>query len=259
MLKWWTENWEKVFAIVGTLAGVIGVYFGFKGWKRKKPTYLIRSNNIFSGLEHTIPDVEVKFSGYGQPIKALTVTKIAFWNAGTETLKKQDVVKDDPITIRGKEGVVFLSASVVETVSPLNKIDCKLKQDRSLVTITFEYLDHNQGANFQVFHTGTSNADITFQGTIMGASPIRRKLRGNGSATPPSMWLNWTPIFVLWLLWVLIALGIISTSPEPVRPDALETISLETAGVALLVLTVGWGVFLYLFHIPKPFSNIFRQ
>jgi len=27
----------------GGLAGVIGVYFGFKGWKRKKPTYLIHS------------------------------------------------------------------------------------------------------------------------------------------------------------------------------------------------------------------------
>ena len=137
MLEWWAANWEKVVAIAGTLAGVIGVYFGFNGWKRKKPTYVIRSNNIFSGLEHTIPDVEVKFHGYGLPIKALTVTKIAFWNAGTETIKKQDVVKEDPVTIQGKEGIVLLSVSVLETVSPLNKIDCKLNQDRSLATITF--------------------------------------------------------------------------------------------------------------------------
>ena len=115
---------------------------------------LIISNNIFSGLEHTVPDVEVKFAGYGQPIKALTVTKIAFWNAGTETIKKQDVVKDDPIAVQGKEGIVFLSASVIECVSPLNKLDCKLKSDRSLVNITFEYLDYNQGGNIQVFHTG---------------------------------------------------------------------------------------------------------
>jgi hypothetical protein len=82
MLEWWAANWEKVIAIIGTLAGVIGCYFGLKGWKRKKPTYLIRSNNIYSGLEHAIPDVEVTFRGYGQPIQALTVTKIAFWNNG---------------------------------------------------------------------------------------------------------------------------------------------------------------------------------
>jgi hypothetical protein len=189
MVAWWTANWEKVIAIVGTLAGVIGVYFGSKGWKRKKPRYIICSNNIFSGLEHTIPDVEVKFPGYGPLVKALTVTKIAFWNAGTDTIKKQDVVKDDPISIQAKAGIVFLSASVSEIVSPLNKIDCKVSPDRSLVTITFEYLDYNQGAIIQVFHTGTSNADITLHGTIMGLSPIRRRITLNSRGPRIPKWV----------------------------------------------------------------------
>src|SRR6185295_17242605 len=100
MAGWWAANWEKMAAIIGVLIGVIGIYLAFVGWKRKKLMYAMGSNSIFSGLEHTVPDVEVKFAGYGQPITALTVTKIAIWNAGNETIKKQDVVKDDPIVIR---------------------------------------------------------------------------------------------------------------------------------------------------------------
>jgi hypothetical protein len=244
--------------IVGILVTVIFGYFGIRGWKRKKPTYLVRSNNIFSGLERTVPDVEVKFRGYGELITALTVTKIAFWNAGNDTLKKQDVVKDDPITIRGKEGTVFLSASVSECVLPLNKIDCKLNQDRSQVTITFEYLDHNQGANMQVFHTGTSNADITMRGTIMGASPIRRHFLSNAGPQPP-IWLGYLPLSILWVFWGLFALGILPTRREPVPPFEGEAMSVEGLGLVLLGFTVGIGSFHYFTYIPKPFSKIFRQ
>jgi hypothetical protein len=258
MFEWCAANWEKVIAIVGTLVGVIGLYLTLKGWKRKKPTYLLHSNNIFSGLEHTIPDVEVKFAGYGQPINALTVTKIAFWNNGTETLKKQDVVKDDPITIQGKAGIVFLSASIMESVSSLNRVACKVNQDRSLVTITFEYLDHNQGANIQVFHTGTSNADIMLGGTIMGAPPIRRKTR---HAPPPPKWVVLLPVFILWLLWGLVALGFLSTTLEPVQPlvREREPITVEALGLGLLIVTACVGIVLYLDYIPKPFSKVLRQ
>jgi hypothetical protein len=258
MREWFTANWERVIAIAGFLVGAIGLYFGIKGWKRKKAIYLICSNNIFSGLEHTIPDVEVKFSGYGQPIKALTVTKIAFWNAGTETLKKQDVVKEDPITIRAKEGIVFLSASVIEAVSPLNKIDCKVNQERSLVTITFEYLDHNQGANIQVFHTGTSNADITLRGTIMGASPIRRKVRGSSTKAPPPIWMGLLLLCGLWSGWGLVAFGVLSERLKTGQPE-VPTISVQAAGLGLLGLTVFMGIVFYLFHIPKPFTKVLRQ
>src|SRR6476620_2792970 len=103
MLEWLANHWEKAIAVLGFVSIPIGFYLSLKGWKRKKPTYLVRHNNIFAGLEHTVPDVEVKFAGYGQPIKSLTVSKIGFWNAGTETIRKQDVVKEDPITIKGDE------------------------------------------------------------------------------------------------------------------------------------------------------------
>jgi len=258
MLDWWAANWQAVVGVMGTLLGVPGIYLALKGWKRKMPTYVLRSNNIFSGLEHTVPDVEVKFPGYGQPITALTVTKIGFWNAGNETIKKQDVVKDGPIAIQGNQGIIFLSASVLESVCPHNKIDCKLSQDRSHVTITFEYLDHNQGANIQVFHTGTSIGEITVPGTIMGASPIRRKRREN-SPEPPGIWIPLIMFCASLLLLGLGALGLGLPKPDPAQPGAPEYVPAEGIGVVLLVITVGMGILLYFAHIPKPFSKVLRQ
>src|ERR1022692_2014229 len=123
-MEWWTNNWGNVAGVVGVILAVLGVYLTVKSWKRKIPTYVIRSNNVFKGLENTIPDVEVKFPGYGQPVTSITITKIGFWNAGTETIKRNEVVKDDPIMIRAKDGVVFLSAVIIEAVNPLNKIEC---------------------------------------------------------------------------------------------------------------------------------------
>src|SRR4051794_13301380 len=98
MAEWWAAHWDRVLTIAGFVLGVIGligIYFSYMGWKRKKPYYLIRSTNIFTGIDHMVPNVEVKFPGYGPTIKALTVTKIALWNAGSETIKKADIVKGD--------------------------------------------------------------------------------------------------------------------------------------------------------------------
>src|SRR5439155_27204900 len=141
----------------------------------------IRSNNIFSGLERTIPDLEVKFPGYGSPVKALTVTKIAFWNAGTETIDRHDVVKDNPLSFRSKSGVVILSVSVLERTNPFNKLECWLNRERTEATITFDYLDHNDSGLIQIFHSGTGNLDIQLEGTIKGARSIQRR----SLPTPP--------------------------------------------------------------------------
>ncbi len=258
MADWWLQNWEKVLTVVSCAFGFVGVHLALKGWKRKKPTYLVHSNNIFSGLEHTVPDVEVKFPGYGQPIKALTVSKIGFWNAGTDAIRKHDVVKEDPITIRGKEGVVFLSASIIEAVAPLNKINCRVNHDRSLVAVSFEYLDRNQGANIQVFHTGTKNSDLTMHGTIMGTSGVRRVRRGNDPKPPPPWWFAALPLSVLWLLWLLAAFGAVTLNPPQVEVPPPTAIPFSVVTYSLLGLTAVICFVMYFFHIPRPFSHIYR-
>src|SRR5258708_12907607 len=119
MAEWSAANWGNVITAVSL---VLAVYFYFKSKRLKKPKYIIRSNNIFSGLEHTIPDIEVMFSGYGNPINALTVTKIAFWNAGNETINKQDVVKENPIRVRPNDELILLSVIIIQHLDLYNKL-----------------------------------------------------------------------------------------------------------------------------------------
>jgi hypothetical protein len=261
MAEWWVTNWGNVIGVVGTVLTAIGLYLSFKGWKLKRPTYVICSNNIFAGLEHTIPEVEVKFPGYGSPVKALTVTKIAFWNAGTETINRQDVVKDNPLSLRAKAGVAILSVSVLERTLPFNKLECGLNRERTEATITFDYLDHNDGALIQIFYSGTANDDIQLEGTIKGSRPIQRR-----SLTPPSkkqkQLSRWTAIPFVCSIWVLFTmLGYILVHPPQFQP--------KTGGITLSdSITIGLLTFLGLFisgavayslyvtAVPKRLSKI---
>ena len=260
MAEWWVTNWGNVIGVVGIVLTVIGLCLSFKGWKRKRPTYVIRSNNIFSGLEHTIPDVEVKFPGYGSPVKALTVTKIAFWNAGTETINRHDVVKDNPLSLRAKPGVVILSMSVLERTLPFNKVECGLNRERTEATITFDYLDHNDGGLIQIFHSGTGNDDIQLEGTIKGARSIQRR----SLPTPPSkkQVSRRLAIPLVCLIWVLLTvLGYMTINPPQFQSKTGRITLLDTIQIGLLTflglfvsVAVAYG--LYVTAVPKQLSKI---
>src|SRR5947209_4957531 len=77
------------------------------------------------------------------------------------------------LTIQGTEGIVILSATIIYAVNDLNKIGVTVNRERTQATITFDYLDRNQGGVIQVFHTGTEKDDLSFKGTIMGPTPIK--------------------------------------------------------------------------------------
>jgi hypothetical protein len=253
MAEWWAQQWQNVLAVAGVLIGLIGIYLGIKGWKRKRLRYLIRSTNIFTGIDHMVPNVEVKFPGYGPMIKALTVTKIVFWNSGSDTIKSGDIVTGDPLIVRATTGIVFLSAAVTDCFNPLNKVECIQSKDRTEVAITFEYLDQNQGAMIQIFHTGAGNADIRLNGTVMGASPMKRveltdAMAKNQKHRP--LWIPSVALGVGWGGWLLHAVGLIR--PEP----GAQVFPVGAFGIGLLLGTFLFVLIMWLTHIPKPFSKI---
>jgi hypothetical protein len=174
--EWWAANWFNVVGVVLGLLGIPGLWLGWKSWRMKKPVYVISSNNLFSDLGEKVPDVSVRFTGYGDPIKALTVTKIALWNKGNETITKQDMVKEDPLCIKAAEGVVILSASILQTTTPFNKFDLTVNKDRNRVTVGFEYMDESHGVVIQIFHTGKGSEDLHVQGTFKGINGLVRRV-----------------------------------------------------------------------------------
>ena len=262
MAERWVTDWGYVIGVVGIVLSAIGLYVGFKGWKRKRPTYVIRSNNLFSGLEHTIPDVQVNFPGYGLPINALTVTNIALWNAGTETINTQDIVKDNPLSLYAKSGVVILSASVIERTLPFNKLECGLiNSERTRVTITFDYLDHNDGALIQIFHTGMGNDDIQLEGTIKGARSIKRRtLVAPGTKNQLSRWLAIPVVCFFWM--VLAVVGYMMVNPPQLQPKPggitlADGILIGLLAILGLLISGGAAHGLYVTTVPKRLSKIY--
>jgi len=261
MFEWLIANWERVVTIVSLVFGAVGVYLTVRSWKRKNPTYLLRSNNIFCGLEHAIPKVEVKFAGYGSPIKALTVTKIAFWNAGTETINKQDVVKDNPPALRASAGIVILAVDIVARTKAYNRVECTVNRERTEATITFDYLDHNEGALFQVFHSGTGNEDIRLDGTIRGAAPMKRR---SLETSPPkrqlSRWLAIPALLVIWACLALLGLMMMCQPQFLLRPGAFNLLDIITIGLLaffglFMSAIIAYG--LYVTTVPKTLSKIY--
>jgi hypothetical protein len=260
MGDWWTDNWFNVVGVISAIVTILGGYFSLKGWKRKKPTYVIRSNNIFSGLTHTIPDVEVKFAGYGPPLPALTVTKVAFWNAGNETVNKGDIVKTNPLRLLAKPPVVILAVSVLERTTPHNQFDHALKKDRTEASLTFEYLDHNEGALLQVFHTGTGNEDIQIEGTIKGVP----RMRGLPVKSPPFSRHRprWIVIPALVLPWMCMGILLYMILNPPLLPGGADGVNVflfipwSLLLVMVSMITGVTGYILYITNPPKPLSKI---
>lgn len=104
----------------------------------------------------------------GEQIENLTVTKIAFWNAGNDTIKGQDIDKNKPLTVH--------------------------------IDIDFDYFDKNQGGIIQLFHNGKSGNDIKIYGYIISSgAPIYKKyvrtVLGSMSLIFAGLWLGF-PVFL---------------------------------------------------------------
>ncbi len=257
MVEWLIANWGNIVGVVGV---VFALYFGLKKSKYKKLTYVIRSSNIFTGLEHTIPDVEVRFPGYGLPVNRLTVTKVAFWNAGTETIPSQDVVMENPLFLRAKTGVAILSVRVIDCTNRYNKVDTRLDGQRMGAAITFDYLDQNDGALLQIFHTGLGNDDIQLEGTIKGVRSIqRRPLITPQSTKQLSRGLAVPVLCIFWVLLTVVAYAAISAPHFLAKAGSMTELDITIiSGVILLgfLITGGVAYSLYTTAVPKGLSKI---
>jgi hypothetical protein len=161
-----------IIAIIGI---VLAVIFYLKSKKIKSPYYAIRSINLIKDLISKIESLEMLFRG--KPIKNLTVTKIAFWNAGNDTINYQDIPHTEPLTINVKEGIEILDAKVLYAKNPANQFSISTSDDNSLIKLQFEYIDNDEGAVIQIIHTGVSEEDIDIHGTIKGVGkPIKKSV-----------------------------------------------------------------------------------
>ena len=161
-----------IIAIIGI---VLAVIFYLKSKKIKSPYYAIRSIILIKDLISKIESLEMVFRG--KPIKNLTVTKLAFWNGGNDTINYQDIPNTEPLTINVKKGIEILDAKVLYVQNPANQFSISPSDDHSFVKLQFEYIDKDEGGVIQIIHTGISEEDIDIRGKIKGVGrPIKKSV-----------------------------------------------------------------------------------
>lgn len=161
-------NFLFLLLAIGSLAA--SIYFFRKSRKEKAPVFLIKTfplikDNIAAveGLHITIND---------QPIKTLSLARVAFWNKGRDTINAEDIAQSDKLRIElmgdgkivgSKISFVRKSANSISTTTEGNKI-----------MISFDFLDHLDGCVVDLYHTGSQQAKVIVKGTIKGAAAITK-------------------------------------------------------------------------------------
>jgi phosphate/sulfate permease len=169
-------------AVVGVVTGVVGIVlaivFYVRGKREKRPTFSTQSVNIVKDLRSRVGQVEMNF--HGEPIDTLTATKLAFWNAGRETINGADISEALPLLIVPREGVTILQVDLIYSNSDADEFVLSTGEKPGTHRVEFAYLDQASGGIFQVLHTGLTGEDVDLVGSIRGAKGIRRLPPGLG-------------------------------------------------------------------------------
>lgn len=165
----WLAISSFLLAIVGL---VLAIGFYLKSRRLKIPCYATRSINLVEGLVNRFESLDIRYGG--SPIENLTVTKLAFWNSGKETINNADIPSAVPILITAKDDNELLDAKVIYASNPANQFSLRVYDEHRSVSLEFDYLDQNEGALIQIIHTGTLDDHIEITGTIKGAGKLHR-------------------------------------------------------------------------------------
>ena len=268
MVEWLGTNpWLGIVSLIIAVLGVaLAIIFYIKGKKVKLPCYTFRSNNLVKDLVSRIDPLEMRYSG--KQIENLTVTKIAFLNAGRDTIDKRDIVSADPLTVHVKGGYKILEPIKLYEINPSNQFSTITSEDRSYFTLQFDYVDKEEGVVIQFFHTGLSNEDVEISGRIKGAGELIYKFTPNLerpfillsssllSSHHPSLPVKKRHYNIVLMMFIASVVPVVSVLVDNVVRTEGPFLSMEFMLAIVIFLIVYWGVGFYLLkrRIPKGFD-----
>ena len=169
--KYWELIATCVFSVIST------IYFTRKYQKSIKPIYTTFSSKILNESE-IANENKIKILYKNNEVKSLTITKLAFWNSGKQTLKYEDhIAEKDPFRIEIDDEGEILDYEFLYQIGA-NEIEPILKDNR-IIYIPFNYFTHNEGFVLKIYHTGKNGKQIRMCGSLKEDAKIERVI-GNG-------------------------------------------------------------------------------
>lgn len=165
---------EIIIGIIGLIVGAIGLLATYVFYKKslriKIPLFTVESRGPIGGLPDTLSKLSLNYNG--EKIKYFTVSRIAIWNGGKDTIHSKDIVESDKLRIIAEAGYKFFEANIRKVINSLNNFEIKFSPEEILVN--FDYMDYNEGCCVEVYHNGKTSWALQVQGSIKGGGKIKQ-------------------------------------------------------------------------------------
>ncbi len=182
---------ETILSIIASCLAILSAFITDRFKKRRSglrwSTWTLNVVNklrllgqLHGATEEMPPGLQITLDG--KPCKNLSVTRVIIWNAGRQIIEGSDVAKASSIRITATQGVEILKAEN-SVISDPGSGGTLTIQDSTTATLSFDYLEPDQGFIVEVYHTGYSSNSLKVEGNIKGHPRLTGPYLGDSSRT----------------------------------------------------------------------------
>ena len=175
LTKWTLNDIPNIIGVFfGFVSILLAVYFYLRSKKTKILLYAQRSYRIITNRFSTIEGIQVSL--FGEPVETVTLTRIALWNAGNDTIRDDDIPGLDQVRIVPTANSKIHKLSIIEMSNESNNMRInEVKAPTTQWQVRFEYMDPGEGMVLEIVHDGTENSSFKVEGKLKGGK-LRRSL-----------------------------------------------------------------------------------
>ena len=138
----------NLVSLLLALAGLAAsLYFYVKGKREKEPVYLVDSFELIRPEVFGFDGLKVTF--HDEPVKSLSLSRVAIWNRGHATILGHDLVTSDQLRIEPTGDGQVLTGMIAFAKKKTNNVRLSLEPPK--LNLYVDYLDHRDGLSCTSF------------------------------------------------------------------------------------------------------------
>jgi len=232
--QWLSHPLNLLLSAIASFASILSVFLYFHSIESRDLTFLV--NPVKTAVVKSGEASRLKVSHDGQEIGGdITAVQIAFWNAGTLPIKKDEIL--EPIIISLGTNHAILESTLRKTTRQLTHISLDESQlTNGEVRISWDILEYLDGGVLQLIYAGDTSVSIQIHGTIEGQGPVQLRVFHGKISTPEEQYVERTKVdkTVLWLGSLVLLFS--SVGFFLARKDKIERIFIALVIIAALTL-----------------------
>ena len=168
------EPWFQILIsfIPGVILSVIFMLLPVYVLSKPKPKYVSRTKEI-TQFHSKLDEFEVVYKYRGKKINCLSETILYIWNARNKSIRKSDLLKATPITIKIPKSITLYRVDYIAT----QDIDKSLEihqNDKGDYVLSFDAMQKHDGVCFKILHSGDAKSKIVMEGKLDGRIKVKK-------------------------------------------------------------------------------------